>query len=156
MKTFSYAEIKKWSPCYDPIKYIPETWIGTALDILDLKDVPTADRLWVVLRTDLVSEKCMRLFAVWCARQVQHLMKDSRSIAALDVVERFVNGEASNEARAAAEGAARAAAWAAAEAAAWAAEAADSDQVLFNFAESVAQILIAMKVPAVEFLDLLD
>ena len=33
-----------------------------------------------------------RLFAVACARQVQHLMTDPRSIAALDVAERFANG----------------------------------------------------------------
>lgn len=43
------------------------------------------------------NEKTARLFAVWCARQVQHLMGDDRSIAALDVAERFVNGEATEE-----------------------------------------------------------
>ena len=37
----------------------------------------------------------MRLFAVWCARQVQHLMPDQQGIDALDVAERFANGEAS-------------------------------------------------------------
>ncbi len=66
-----------------------------------------------------------RLFAVWCARQIQHLMDDPRSIAALDVAERFAVGAASanqlDAARAAAWDAARAAAWDAARAAAWAA-----------------------------------
>ena len=33
-----------------------------------------------------------RLYAVWCARQVEHLMTDKRSIDALDVSERFANG----------------------------------------------------------------
>jgi len=33
-----------------------------------------------------------RLYAVWCARQVEHLMTDKRSIAALDVAERFATG----------------------------------------------------------------
>ena len=37
-------------------------------------------------------EKEMLLFAVWCARQVQHLLTDPRSIAALDVAERFAYG----------------------------------------------------------------
>ena len=37
------------------------------------------------------------LFSVWCARQVQHLMRDSRSTNALDVVERFANGKATKE-----------------------------------------------------------
>ena len=38
-----------------------------------------------------------RLFAVWCARQVQHLMTDKRSIDALDVADRFANGEATQQ-----------------------------------------------------------
>lgn len=36
----------------------------------------------------------IRLFAVWCARQVQHLIKDPRSLNALDVAERYANGRA--------------------------------------------------------------
>ncbi|HWQ96262.1 MAG TPA: hypothetical protein VN368_02705, partial [Candidatus Methylomirabilis sp.] len=35
-----------------------------------------------------------RLFAVWCALQVKHLMTDPRSLAALEVAERFANGQA--------------------------------------------------------------
>ena len=50
-----------------------------------------------------------RLFAVWCARQVQHLMTDPRSIAALDVAERYARGEATDAELAAAQTNARAA-----------------------------------------------
>ena len=35
-----------------------------------------------------------RLFAVWCARQVQHLMFDPTLIAAIDVAERYAHGQA--------------------------------------------------------------
>lgn len=52
--------------------------------LLCLQSVPEHDREW-------------RLYAVWCARQVQHLMTDPRSFAALDVAERFANGQATNE-----------------------------------------------------------
>ncbi|MEY4213104.1 MAG: hypothetical protein RL458_1330 [Pseudomonadota bacterium] len=62
-----------------------------------------------------------QLFAVWCARQVQHLMIDERSINALDVAERHANGEATYEELAAAGSAAWDAAWAAAGSAAWSA-----------------------------------
>jgi len=62
-----------------------------------------------------------QLFAVWCVRQVQHLMTDPRSITALDVSERFANGEATQAELDAASAAASAAAWAAASAAASAA-----------------------------------
>ena len=65
-----------------------------------------------------------RLFSVWCARQVQHLMKDQRSMDALDVAERFANGLAIQvelddavDAEKAAKAAAVEVAWAAARAA---------------------------------------
>ena len=54
------------------------------------------DALWC-LRAVTGHDKEIRLFAVWCARQVQHLMKDPRSINALDVAERFANGDATEE-----------------------------------------------------------
>ena len=63
------------------------------------------------------------LFAVWCARQVQHLMTDPRSITAIGVAERFANGEATEGELVAAGDAAYAAARDAAEAAAAVAEA---------------------------------
>ncbi|CFN82219.1 phage-related hypothetical protein [Bordetella pertussis] len=66
------------------------------------------DALWA-LRCVPGVDRDARLFAVWCARQVEHLMTDQRSKDALDVAERFANGEATEEERAAA----RAAAWAA-------------------------------------------
>ena len=88
------------------------------------------DALWCC-RVEPQHAKKWRLFAVWCARQVQHLMTDPRSIAALDVAERNANGLASDEELAAAGTAAWAAAWAAAGAAAgaaWAAGAARDAQ----------------------------
>lgn len=39
----------------------------------------------------------LRLFSVWCARRVQHLITDERSLRALNVAERYANGEATRE-----------------------------------------------------------
>lgn len=121
MKVFDVKTINSWEPCYPPTKYLPEDWSGTVLDILDHKEIPFNDKLWVICRTDLVSEKLMRLFAVWCARQVQHLMADKRSLDALDIAEQFANGVATLEQLNAASAAAWAAAWDTARDAAWAA-----------------------------------
>jgi hypothetical protein len=79
--------------------------------------------LWVATRPDVLSDRELRLFAVWCARQVQHLMTDPRSVAAIDVAERYANGEATDADLDAAWSAASGAAWAAVGAgyAAWAA-----------------------------------
>ncbi len=63
------------------------------------------DALWCC-RAEPQYAREWRLYAVWCARQVQHLMTDHRSLAALDVAERHANDLATD--------AERAAAWAAA------------------------------------------
>ena len=83
------------------------------------------DALWALRACEQTPEmvRAERLFAVWCARQVQHLMTDVRSIDALDVAERHAHGNATDDELAAAWDAAwdaaRDAAWAAAWAAAW-------------------------------------
>ena len=78
------------------------------------------DALWCLRAVD-GRHREMRLYAVWCARQVQHLMTDPRSLAALDVAERCANGQETDAGLKAAEDAAWAAASEAACAAAWAA-----------------------------------
>ena len=78
------------------------------------------DAIWALRSIDVPE---VRLFAVRCVRQIQHLLTDERSLHALDVSEAYAVGEATKEelsvARAAAWTAARAAAWTAARAAAW-------------------------------------
>lgn len=53
------------------------------------------------------SDREVQLFAIWCARRVQHLLTDPRSIAALDIAERHARGEASSEELRVAQAAAR-------------------------------------------------
>ncbi|CAJ2903058.1 putative bacteriophage protein [Burkholderia pseudomallei] len=85
------------------------------LDIL--KSNGFDDALWT-FRCISNADRDLRLFAVWCARQVEHLMQDQRSKDALNVAERFANGEATDEERDAARDAAWDA-WAAARDATW-------------------------------------
>ena len=70
------------------------------------------DALWCC-RAEPQYAREWRLFAVWCARQVQHLMTDRRSIDALDVAERHAIGQATDAELETARAAAWAAAWAA-------------------------------------------
>ena len=111
MKTITITDIRSWKPCYDLSKHLPEDWQGTVLDILKMDTIPAQDRFWVVLREELIDAKTLRLFAVWCARQVQHLITDPRSIAAIDTAEKYANGQATNEELATARDAAWDAAW---------------------------------------------
>ncbi len=106
-------------PSNEPISY------AHLLDTLGLDDA-----LWCCQAEPDLSP-IWRRYAVWCARQVQYLMADQRSLDALDVAERHADGQASDQelaaawaaawdaARAVARAAARESAWAAARDAAW-------------------------------------
>lgn len=148
MITTTLNAIREQSPCADGwkklLKYLGKTEpdneplpFVTILDSNGLDDVlwctraaPEHNRLW-------------RLYAIWCARQVQHLLTAPRSLAALDVAERHAHGLATDKELAAAEHAAlnvANAAWATASAArdpawaaAWAARAAAEDAQTAEF-----------------------
>ena len=124
-------KIRTHAPCADGWKKLLKHLGKTEADNepINIKTIIESngleDALWC-LRAVEGKDKEIRLYAVWCARQVQHLMTDQRSLDALDVAERFANGLASKEELKTARDAARAAAWAtsgiAAGVAAWAAK----------------------------------
>lgn len=129
-------KIRQHSPCSEGwtklLKNLNKTKADdehlSLLTILDSNGLD--DALWC-MRAVEGFDKEIRLYAVWCARQVQHLVIDKRSIAALDIAEKFANGEVTKEeldaardaasaaASSSARDAASAAAWDSASAAAW-------------------------------------
>ena len=115
MKT-TLNKIRACSPCSDGwtklLKNLGKTkgddeslLITTILDSNGLDDA-----LWCLRAVD-GHQREMRLYAVDCARSVQHLMEDKRSIDAIDVAERHAHGLATDSELAAAWDAARDAAW---------------------------------------------
>ena len=101
MLTTTLNRIRAQGPCADGwttlLDYLGKTKADDAPlsfeTILESNGID--DALWC-LRAEPQHARQYRLFAVWCARQVQHLMTDPRSLAALDVAERHANGEATN------------------------------------------------------------
>ena len=133
MKT-TLNKIRAHSPCEDGWKKLlrhlgkaraddEPLLIRTALESNGLDDA-----LWCLRAVDGYDRE-IRLYAVWCAKQVQHLMTDPRSIDALDMAERYADGQATQDELATAWDAAWDAAWAAARAAAWDAQAAQLKRV---------------------------
>ena len=130
-KTITYEQFISWNPCWlgdkqkeerlEQYAKIREHW--TALDILRLEDVETEDKLWVVLRPELIDEPILHEFACRCAERALSKVDrpDPRSIAAIGAKRAWVRGEIDNAALDAALAAARDAAWDAAQAAARAA-----------------------------------
>jgi len=121
MKT-TLNKIRACSPCHEGWTKLLRNLGKTKADdeplaittVLDSNGLD--DALWCLRAVD-GHQREMRLYAVDCARSVQNLMTDARSIAAIDVAEWHADGLATDAELAAA----RDAAWAAARDAAWAA-----------------------------------
>ena len=100
--TTTLNKIRQHNPCSDGwrklLKYLGKTTaddeplpFGVILDSNGLEDA-----LWCC-HTAPEHNRVWRLYAVWCARQVQYLMTDQRSLNALDVAERHANGQATDK-----------------------------------------------------------
>jgi hypothetical protein len=113
----SYKQIMSFDPCYDPKDIgMPQDYDASLSDFIKeyRSKVKSLNNIhWVVLRPDFFNTCDRRLFAVWSAQQVKHLMKDERSLNALIVAERFAFGEATEEEKNTAAAAAYAVAYAA-------------------------------------------
>jgi hypothetical protein len=101
-KTISNKIIRTIKPSYNPSKYITDE-----NEELPIKDwiqkyrslIPTDDIIRLLCRKEFLSEKDLRLFAVWCAREALKLVEksDKQSVDACDVAERYANGQATKE-----------------------------------------------------------
>ena len=95
--------IRRFHPCYDPAElgikeseYLP---IAEAVEKYRDAVKHKEDVIWLLCRPEFMTDRDMRLFAVWCAREALKLVDnpDRRSVNACDVAERFANGEATSD-----------------------------------------------------------
>ena len=79
----------------------PEGYIWAMENCKTMRDVWDTARpdwiVWVATRKGVLTDKELRLFACWCVRQVWDLLTDERSRTAVEVAERYANGEATAE-----------------------------------------------------------
>ena len=101
--------------CEPAIEWAKDKDLNTAWNTCERGDW----MIWLLTESkNEVTDQELRLIAVECCRSVQRLMTDQRSINAVDVAERYANGEATDEELRQAQAAAGVA-WDAAGAAAW-------------------------------------
>jgi hypothetical protein len=130
------AQLRAWDACYSDAEIaalvLPEG--VTPLEVCDA-DIPAADRLWALLREEILPASTLRLLAVRWARDALSAERAAgrepapESWAACDVSERHSRGDATDAELAAASDAASAASDAASAASAAARDAADAAQL---------------------------
>ena len=101
--TISNRIIRKLNPCYDPAEVIKDEneklpvkeWVTKYRDLV--KD--PSDIIWLLCNKLFMSDKDIRLFAVWNAREILKLVKKPNPILidTCNVSERYANGEATEE-----------------------------------------------------------
>ena len=116
MKT-TLNKIRSHAPCAEGweklLSYLGKTKADDEpLEITTILDSNGLDDAIWCLRAVEGYDRELRLFAVRCVRQVQHLLTDKRSLDALDVAERYANGDATEKEMDAAQSAAWAARYA--------------------------------------------
>jgi hypothetical protein len=109
----------KHDACSNGRRWAISTGAETMDELWRRNDVNPEWRIWIATRPGALDDRALRLFACWSVRQIWHILTDERSRQAVEVAERYANGNATADELAAARDAARDAAWAAACAAAW-------------------------------------
>jgi hypothetical protein len=118
-KLITIDQVMSWEPCYDREKILrlsrgkTEMTIG---EIIDLRFVPAEDKLWLLLREEIIPARTLHEFAIWCAETAltRANVTDERSWNALKVKRLWLDGKATSEELSAAWSAAWDAAWEAA------------------------------------------
>ena len=112
MKTITSSELLKICPnLKDSIAQRQERW--TARDILGLRDIPHEEKLWAVLREELIAPKTLHEFACRCAERAlaRVASPDPRSVEAIAAKRAWLRGEITDSELKAAEATAWAAVW---------------------------------------------
>jgi len=77
--------------------YLVHNWEGSVVDFIENEDIPFNERLSIVIDYELISPKLLRLFSIWCARQVLKFTHARIISELLDTAEDFAYGRIDRE-----------------------------------------------------------
>lgn len=96
----TYEQIMSFKPRYNPVSIgMPETYNATIPEFIveyrdkfyRKEDIFKEDVVWVLCRNEFMTDKELRWFAIWCTKQIQHLVEHKGLIYALVAAEKYVN-----------------------------------------------------------------
>lgn len=100
-KYVTYKDIMSDNPCYDPQEIgMPTNYKATVAEFIQEyrgKVRKTGDIFWVLLRSKYLTKSQAVWFSLKCAKRVKHLIIGQRAINVLNVTERYLKGEATEE-----------------------------------------------------------
>lgn len=162
MKSITYEDFAGFEPCWLTDEYkraehaeqlaryraMRDKW--TALDILRLDEVSAEDRLWLVLREELVDAPILHEFACRCAERALSRVytPDPQSISAIETKRKWLRGECTDDELHAARSTARSTARSAARAAVWDAADSAASAAIYAAAEDLADAAAAASADA--------
>jgi len=94
MRTFDIAHMRQYNST-SILRRLGEDWTGTLQDLAQHADLLPEDRLMVILRSDMLTEKNYRLFAVNAVSSnsgASEIISTGPSAIAVDAALRFANG----------------------------------------------------------------
>lgn len=74
-------DVRSWEPC-EPLEtytFVPPNWRGTVFDILDCNYLSVCNRLWLVVRKEIMELTDIKNFAFSCSKRVAHYNAINRS-----------------------------------------------------------------------------
>lgn len=86
--------IRRFNPCYDPKKYFKDSDKYSMIDLLKDKRIPARDRLWVCVRSELMSDLQLKYFGLECAKLSLKYTKDVSVKKCLNVISKYLKGKA--------------------------------------------------------------
>ena len=87
----------KFDACDDGREWAVKTGCASMADLWARLDIKPEWRVWIATRGAVLDDRTLRLFACWCVRQIWPLLTDQRSRTAVEVSERYANGQATAE-----------------------------------------------------------
>lgn len=109
------SALKDWleehGACENGVKWALDTGCESIEEVWLRDDLKPVWRIWIATRIGMVSDRVLRKFACACVRQVWNLLTDQRSRNAVEVAERFADGNATENELEQANAAAWDAAW---------------------------------------------
>jgi hypothetical protein len=101
-KTITLEQVLSLNPCYSKEKILEVSEDKTELtigEIIDLRFVPAEDKLWLLLREEIIPARTLHEFALWCAETAltKANVTDERSWNALKVKRLWLDGKATDK-----------------------------------------------------------